>query len=469
MALAIGMGIIFVLPLLLAPFLLVVLHAWMKGRAATLVNIIWSAGLIYLLLSALWPRYVAFFLPGLPSINATRIANIVMVVFILYGFASTNDFRNAISESFKKSPWIFSAFATFLLIKLASVFSSISPFQSGYQFLNESYVHFLCLPLGIYIAQDRDRLLQLSKYLFYVLVIVAFVGILEYVLKKNLFASFVDPTNDYVAFAVSEKTRGGVYRAQSTLGYPIVYGEYMVLAFCLATYYLSTLKSHTRFLLEWFGFLLVLISSYICGSRSAIVAALLVFIYLCLKEPLINFLEKNISLWKLTRWVFASAVLSAVVIVLTGLVYDRVFGAGNDQQSNQLRQMMVQRSFEVIQASPLLGYGVGNAPQVVGISTSAKGYFTLDSYYLSILVDSGIPAFFLFIALHLLIGWQAIKIASVSGEKLRRFLLGIFLLVMVSLFYKSILSQLDNHYIFFLVAGITLGLLAKGKALQDYE
>lgn len=459
-AAAIGLGMVVVLPILIAPFFLLATYFILRDRPSTVDWLVYTLGVSYVILSALWPRYIAFFLPGLPSINPTRLVDIFLVILVVSGLALNTELRRLVSTSISQQKGIWFLLFVLYIFKIASVVASEAPFQSVYQFANEVYVHLLCLPVGVYIAADRRRLAFVSKAFLVCLVVVTVFGVLEFSLKKNIFARFADPTNDYVQFAVSEKMRGGLYRAQSTLGYPIVYGEYAGLAFCFATFAIAQMSRSWQWIWKAAAFGMVVAAAYFCGSRSAVIAQVIILAYIVFSPVLVSLFQRSVSLKKLVVWIFMSGIALAVCAGMVYFAYEKAFGSGSDTTSNQLRQMMLERSIALAKDSPFVGYGVGIAPYKVGVTASAKGSFTMDSYYLSILVDSGVVALFAFISLHvyLIVRCLAHLKAAVSDFAETNFILALCAALLTSLAYKTILSQVDNHYLFFLATGFVLGI-----------
>lgn len=112
--------------------------------------LLWSS-VAYLILSFLWPRYVAFWIPGFPSLNLQRIANVVVLFVMFSSFFSVQSFKDKVSLSFKSFPFFWICLFVFELFRFASVFFSKDFATSFYQFFNEFFVHAVFVFLGVFL------------------------------------------------------------------------------------------------------------------------------------------------------------------------------------------------------------------------------------------------------------------------------------------------------------------------------
>jgi len=409
----------------------------------------------YAISTALWPRYVALWIPGLPSLNPTRLLNALVVALLFAGLISSPHLRGWLRASFLENKGVWLSLAVFVLFRFLSISVSDYPLQSTYTFANEFFVHVVMFLLGILWIRFDSKLHGLCFIALFALVVVALVGVVEWRLAKPLFGQFVDPSNAYVEWAVSGKMRDGVYRGQSTLGYPIAFAEFAVLAAGIALGGgLVARKWWVRGALLT-GIPVMLAAAVVSsGSRSGYLAGALVVFGVFAASGILQAVQKRVSLARALFWVMGSAVLAVIFSVALNVAVDRAFGSGADRVSDSYRIKMHERAAKLATQSPLLGYGVGRAAyEIKVLNPGGSTQYSIDSYFLSVLVDSGCVAFVAFISAVLLACLNGFKRSIRAEPEVALRWSALVVALLGELLFKSITSLYDNNLFLFALVG----------------
>lgn len=420
------------------------------------------SAVIYLVLSFLWPRYVAFWIPGFPSINLQRVANIVVLFVMFSSLFSVQTFRERVVRSFRSFPLFWVCLLIFEVFRFASVLFSKDLVTSFYQFFNEFFVHAVFVFLGVLFGSS-ERYLKIFVYSVATCLVVAFlIGMAETVNQGNLFAKFVDPENSYVQWALSNKVRGGEYRAQSTFGHPLTFAEFAAVGLCvsLGLLYLRRSSASTYFIAA----LIVVVgvgSVLLARSRAGYAAAAVSCFFIFIGPLLVGFLKGRLTLKGLVFWFFSIGFIFIAFVVVAFVVFDHAFGSRSFDVSNSARITMFTRGGELLLESPVVGYGLGLAAEMIGVRAySGVSRYTIDSLLLSYAVDSGVFAILAFLGCLAAVFLSLFRSLLTSKEKEWYIWYGLIVAVVSFVVFKLILSLSDNNFFMFMIFGIAVSAMA---------
>lgn len=172
-------------------------------------------------------------------------------------------------------------------------------------------------------------------------------------------------------------------------------------------------------------------------------------------------------IWGALKWrreagsLFAPALVLAYPVLFTttmmatffvGRIRRRIWGDGSQAASDESRSIQWAMGLPKIATHPF-GHGYGRAAQDLGY-VQPGGILTIDSYYLSLLMDFGLLGLVVYFTMILRAIWISARTAvmhKVAGE------LGLLLPMAVSLtnfvIVKSVLSQDANHPVVFMMLG----------------
>jgi len=115
-----------------------------------------------------------------------------------------------------------------------------------------------------------------------------------------------------------------------------------------------------------------------------------------------------------------------------------------------------------------IGYGLDQCGTVLGF-TNPGGYLTIDSGFISTVLDIGVIGFFSFFGLCGLAAYHGARLFLQSTD--RELQLGGPLAVTMIVFItiKFVLSQENNHYIVYLLIAMQIAFLARQRKLVDAD
>lgn len=396
-----------------------------------------KAFFIFIVLSPLWPTYVGIKFADLPILNISRFFS-VMVLFLLV----THSFLlpgwlGKQTKKLKKAP-LSSVIGIYFAWRLISAATSTRP---GYSFfivavdLLLQYQFYLIAAL--FINTKNDFFAAIRYFTFAGAIVVSF-SLIEAQTQRNFFAAFAPASSsaDYINAAVSEKIRDG-YRIQAGFLHPLVLANYLVLIVPLSigVFINKAYGSVTRYIALYASIGGILATVY-TGSRSGILILGLEFI--------IGIFLMAVSMKKNAWGVFKMMNLSIIAIV-AGILG---FGAGGklvegrssaESMSSMARVDQLNASLAVLQTSPILGVGPGLAASYA-YTENADGVRSLDSFFLTVLVESGVIGLLLFLALLVCAFTRTMKLLPVGDIINRSSLQAISISIVGATAFCSILS-----------------------------
>jgi hypothetical protein len=458
------------LMLLLGCFLIIITYTLFKDSENRIKILLLTTSLAYITLSLTWPKYIALHPPGLPPIGIQRLANLLAISSFAFAMFCSNWFKKEIARSFNsaKAFWIF--FGVLVFFRFASVFVSPRPFSSMYVFMSDLFVHWFFIFAGVVIGSSHRNFILFSKIIAFSFFINFLFATGEFVSGRNLFFQFVNASDPTLEWVMAEKTRSSLYRAQSVFLHPISFAEFASIGLCFAIFMLLYIKNIIlRYTAIFFAVLCASSMVILSGSRSGYVAAAIV-ISLAAFSPLANSLfRKKMNLKTTALWSFLIIVVAMAVSILGVLVYDYTFGkyAYGTVDSTSARLLMLERSFDRLIESPIIGHGVALGAELVGIETNRAGSaFTIDSLFISYVVESGLFAVASFTALIIIGAFKVFKAAFLGREENWFMLFTIGLSIIASALFKSILSIPENNFLLFVILGISVSEVARNNIKQ---
>ena len=203
-----------------------------------------------------------------------------------------------------------------------------------------------------------------------------------------------------------------------------------------------------------------LLAAGFSGSRSALIA---VPVILLLAMVLFSSRRRDdtrggvlwiLTLLSLTLGTIALAILLAFDALDISLITGR---SATEASSTNTRVLMLIRGLPLVADRPFAGYGPGLSGYVLGFA-NARGEITIDNYYLSLALDSGIPTLLVFVWLTFGLAVKGFRHAlnDCSSEGLLCGLLAISIIGMMVV--KAILSIPHNAPLLFLAMTLILAI-----------
>lgn len=420
----------------------------------------------YLFFVIVWPRYAFIRLPGLPGLSPPRIIQFILVAaWITLLFKSTS-FRTNLKEIFSSHTTLIILIGSLFAFKAGSVLTSSQPLLSIRGILNELISVYSLLFITASILKTKKDIHTLLSTFIAAIFLSNLLGVYESQIQRNIFLNFFEIDSNYLNDIFREKVRAGAYRIQSTFSHPLTLSECVVMAAPISFMVFSKngLFSVRNILLYIFTFLSFFVI-FKTGSRSGAGA----YLFVILLSIIFNIITKMQARKNSVH--AALYAISVFIIILISLftiyaISDVMIGKTTREfNSGMARVDMWKHGFILAQQSPIFGYGQDLAATVLGF-TGFGGTITIDSYYLTVLLESGFVSLITYLMIIAYITKKAIAFGFYKNENslhvllLLTSLLGFFLI-------KAILSLTHNHGIAMVLVGSLLFLMTKKELLDS--
>lgn len=421
----------------------------------------------------LWPNYVAIGLPGLPWVTLLRLIGTPMVVALLVCISVSSFFRSRLWDVLKSQKTIL-----WLLVGVVVMQTLTLP---------------LSRDLGL--SLNRWIVAQVNWTAILIIACIVFIrpGFAEYWVRVLIAMMFV-----LCAFALWEQQVGrvpwsgyipeflkiddphvqrllqggsraatGIYRIQGTSTTPLGFAELLGISIPFA---LHIIINRNNIIVRFIGFIYIPLCIYIIlltDSRLGLVAALASILFYLLFWAIYSWRSYKNNLIG-PAIVFAYPVIFVAAIASTFLVRrlrNEVWGDGSTQASTDSRIAQWVMGLPKVASNPL-GHGIGQSGEVLGFR-NPSGTPTIDSYYLSILLEIGVVGFIFYYGMFILSVVVAIKNVEFGKQDSEILLLIPFSVSIINfIVVKSVLSQDANHPIVFMMVGAIIALSYRANLIR---
>lgn len=413
-------------------------------------------------ISVVWPEYLVYSgLPG-PGVTPTRLIFWMLFGVWVYWFVVSRDLRQKLNRRFNT----IRPFGMFLMIYVVWAyfcsFISSAPVFSIHYFTKLMLGPFLLLLFSLTsIRNSRD-----VDFVFFILVgaslVSCLIGFVEVAAGKNIFYDLVpklvgggdDQALNWVSMVESSKaTATGSFRIWSSFTNPLTFSEFIVLSFPLAVYIVAFTENRLVKVIGLLTATAVLISLVYSQVRSALIAAVLIIVILVLTLGLRAMRQKKY---------FGLSILGAFSIILlcvsvfagAGIAMDMVLGRNAAEAGSSFaRVIMLERGVTHSLDSPIWGYGPGMGASTIGYLPGFK-YLTIDSYYLSSVLETGFPGLLLFVCLLVFPVSKGMLAGFRASDKDSARIVVICSAVIGFSVIRSVLSLTNNFWVVFLLIGL---------------
>ena len=360
------------------------------------------------------PTYYTVQVAGLPWISARRLATFSLIVPFLVAIAASSEVRRRIAERLRSSSLIFICVAGYLVMAALSISTSVNRPDSLSVLVDAIlswYVPFFAM---IYIVRDNDDVVFILKIICLSAIFITAAGFLEFVRHRNVFVDIFPKAmldhlienNPNLAELLPDfrgHFRNGQYRAVSIFVSPLSFGEFEAIVIPIALFFALFRQSVFERGLGWaaaFGGIMGIFCSGSRGGYIGVLASVAVFV----------------AIWSIRKGKKNKSSLAPAIVGLTGAIsftalwglilfwkraHNMVLGGGEQAASNQGRYEQWVAGIPLIKSNPLTGHGLAQGGYLISMS--------IDSYVLSLLLETGIPGLIFFAGLLLLPIWYGLR------------------------------------------------------------
>lgn len=427
-----------------------------------------SVFLLFIFLYPIFPSYLGARVGGV-LLNAPRVMTILVIVLLIVEAAVNRRSVPRLMRVARRSHVTVAFVVGYLIVRFASAFSSDDLETSLNAAMSDDLCIVVFLYLGVYLAKDLRRLDAVMTALVMGAALLCVLGIIESVIKRNVITSafpMLEVTDDdYLQFALSEKMRG-TYRVQTTFVHPLAFASYLVLMTPLAIYGMQRAKTAAA---KWFYFsvvALIAVNAFLTGSRAALLlTSAIALVYWC--NHILGLLKARPYV-KRAIGVTHLGFFSLLVILAIPVAQQLVAGESKDEQSSSAgRLVQLEKGARTVAEHPLLGVGPRMAGKYAGLYQGQREA-TVDNWYLTVVVESGIVALPCFVASLVAVVSRCRKLIALHRGNPR--IANVFLALLIavtafSLFMLILSIHADTFPYLFLIMGAVLSMndLASGR------
>jgi O-antigen ligase len=418
--------------------------------------------------------YYTVQISGLPWISARRLATFTLIAPFLVAVAASSDVRRHIAERVRASLLIFICATGFLAVAGLSVLTSISPTESTSALVDlvlSCYVPFFAM---IYIARDENDIAFLLKIICLCAVFNTGAGIVEFFLKhrffidifpKGMLATMIESNPTLVNLLPNAQDfRNGLFRASSTFVTPLSFGEFEIIVIPIGLFFLlhrQTLFERTLGAAVAFGGIVGIFCSGSRGGFVGVIASVAVFVAFYAIRKAVGSRGSLVPAIAALLGVIGFGCFIGTLMFSHG-IHDMVLGGAAQASSTNSRYIQWAAGTPYIKSNPITGHGFGLGGLIIGLGQ-------IDSYVLSLVVETGIPGLVFFLGLLVLPVWYGLR-NYLSDMSEAGALSGALACSFVGfIMNRLVLSQKENHMLVFSLLAVVIVLnyeLIRKRAAQ---
>jgi O-antigen ligase len=424
-------------------------------------RLIRRAFFVMLVTDLIVPFYYTVQFSGLPWISARRLATFCLIVPFLVAVAASSDVRRQIMERARASSLLFICAAGFLATAGLSIFTSVSPSESFSAFADAIlswYVPFFAM---VYIARDKNDVVFLLKIVCLCAIFNTAAGVVEFFLKHRFFVD-IFPRGMLATMIENNPTlanllpnpqdfRNGLFRASSTFVTPLSFGEFQIIVIPIGLFFLLHREKLSERVLGGavaFGGLIGIFCSGSRGGFVGVIASVAAFVacYSIRKAT-----SNKASLVPAIAAVLGVIGFGCVIgiILLSHSVHDMVLGGAAQQSSTDARYLQWAAGTPYIKSNPITGHGFGLGGLIIGLGG-------IDSYILSLVVETGVLGLVFFLGLLVLPVWYGLR-NYLSDMSESGALAGALACSFIGfILNRLVLSQKENHMLIFSLLALVI-------------
>jgi hypothetical protein len=464
------------LPFTIPPVVLILLVIWSlpAGDYApirTLGGLYWAFFVAFIL----WPNYLAIALPGLPWLTLVRLINAPMVIALLVCVSVSQPYRARIAECLKETPFVWKClvfYTVYVTLTLPLAGIGIPVAINRFVVLLTTQVATFFVAAYIFL---RPRRLEVWVYLLLAMdAVLCVIGWWEnrlgYVPWLGHIPSFLKIQDPDVQRILAGAVRAAIdiHRVQSVQTTPLGFAELLGLSAPLALHlainrYPLVIRAGAAMIIPMIIYTIILTDSRLGFVAMLVGAALYLLLW-----ALVRWREVRGSLFGPAIAMGYPAIFVALVAstMLIGRLRAKVWGNGAQAASDQSRKDQWHIAIPKLIHNPI-GHGYGTAGAVLNY-TNADGVPTIDSYFINLLLDTGIAGFALYLGFFLGSAWLAARemVRAPPEDRELRLLMPLSVTMVGYVVVKGVLSQDANHPLVFFLAGAIPALIYRARMRQ---
>jgi O-antigen ligase len=278
----------------------------------------------------------------------------------------------------------------------------------------------------------------------------------------------IDPALLEQMAAGNARAGTGDYRLRGVFTGALYYAEYLSIMFPFVIHFLCRQRTLWGFALMAAGTLLMAVEMYLTGSRSAMLALLMTpLTYALLVAWRVRLQNPSSITASLGVFSYPIAAISlALTVVFWRRLHVLVIGGGQHASSTNARETQWAMGWPKIASRPL-GHGVGRSGDTLGYFNPGSDAPTVDTYYLTLLLDYGVLGLIFFLLLFATILWYGFKLHNRARTEEQLMMAPIMVTLFNFIVIKSVASTEGNMPFIFIMMGCVFGLASRQSQMDD--
>ena len=406
------------------------------------------------------PYYYMVQFGDLPWISARRIVAFALIMPFLLAIASSSEVRRRIASRLLASPLILICAAGYLVMAVLSIPESLLPGDSVSALVDSLlmwYVPFLAM---IYVVRDEKDIVLVLKVICFCAIINSVLAVVEFYFKhrflvdvfpKSMLASLAQ-SNPMLQSLVdgTASYRNGIFRATSTFLVPLSFGEFEIIVIPIGLFFAMHRQVLFERCLGWTVVISGIVGILVSGSRGGYVgflASTAVFVAIWSIRKALNHKTSLAPALVGTMGAISSLIVFALILFWPR-AHNMVLGGGAEQASTEGRWVQWRAALPLIESNPITGHGFVTG----GFDINSS----IDSYVISLLVETGIPGLVFFAGIVCLPIWYGVR-AYLTDSSESGAIAGTLACSFIAFtLYRLVLSQRENHFLIYCLLGIVV-------------
>jgi O-antigen ligase len=400
---------------------------------------------------------------GLPWISARRFATFALIAPFLLAISSSSQVRHEIAQRLRSAPLILVCVLGFLAMASLSVLTSNLPDQSISGLSDAILTWYVPFLAAIYVVKNKDDSILMLKIVCFCALFNSAAGIVEFRLQHRIFLdifpksmldAFIEANPSMADFLdVSKSFREGVFRAASVFLTALSFAEFEIMVIPIGLFFALHRERLFERCLGWMVVIGAIGGILVSGSRGGYVGFLVSTAAFAGAWAVRKAQTDKASLAPAFVGLLAALSFGTVLmaVLFTHRGHDMVLGSGEEAASTQGRWIQWAAALPMIKTNPITGHGIATGGADIGSS--------IDSYVISLLLETGVPGLVFFIGICCLPIWFGLRNyiydLSESGA-----LAGTLACSFIAFtLYRLVLSQRENNMLaFFLLALVVVAI-----------
>lgn len=432
-----------------------------------------SLMIAYIAINTAWPIYIAFNAPGLPWISLTRIVLFLVIAVFLWNFSTSREMRDKLRDSVSETPITIRIFWLYWATTLVSVFLSQRIGESVTKFVNNQIYLTMVFFATLLLATRPNYVSRFIRTMLIATTLMLLFSIYEFRIQQvpwlNYLPPFLKIDPELLEILSSGQARAGteIYRVRGPFIVSLFYSEFLTMVFPFFLHFTLNEKRFPNFLALAAATLACMTVMYLTNARSAILGMLVAFVLYPFFYAVRRTSQHSRSIVGTSLLLAYPAILAmaAMLVVLWPRAHIMILGGGQHQASSDARSEQWRMGIPKILSHPF-GHGIGRGNEALGfVNPAGKG--TVDSYFLTLLMDSGILSLPLFVAFFLVPAYLAFKYYRDAKTPEQEILAPLSIALINFIIIKSVLTSETNIPLAIAYVGCIIGLIWQRKRLPE--